>query len=140
MILDAELQFSEAQALTATVASTNTLDLKHKRDIGIGKDLYLVIQSLADPGGTSPSIIIIIETSPNVAFSPFVTIAVSPALTAARFAMGTIYALPWPRQEVDRHNRLKYTLAGTDPTFTVRAFLSSEPPPGWRALPAAKLA
>lgn len=138
MILDANLQFSDAQALTATAASTNSIDLKQDRDVGVGKPLWLVIQSQAAPGGTSPTIAISLETDDNSSFSSAVVAATSPALTAAEFASGTIYAMPWPREN-ERHNRLKYTLGGTLPTFTVSAFLTSEPPPAWRALPAAKL-
>lgn len=138
MILDANLQFSDAQALTATAASTNSIDLKQDRDIGIGNHMWLVIQSGAAPGGTSPTIAISLETDDNSSFSSAATAATSPTLTAAQFALGTIYAMPWPRAN-ERHNRLKYTLGGTSPTFTVSAFLTSEPPPGWQALPAAKL-
>lgn len=138
MIVDANLQFSDAQALTATEASTNSIDLKQDRDVGIGKPLFLVIQSQAAPGGTSPTIAISHETDDNSSFSSPATVAVSPTLTAAQFALGTIYAMEWPRTN-ERHNRLKYTLGGTSPTFTVSAFLTSEPPPGWQALPAAKL-
>lgn len=139
MILDANLQFSDAQALTASAASTNSIDLKQDRDIGIGKELYLVVQSGAAPGGTSPTIAIGHETDDNSSFSSAKTVATSPTLAAADFAVGTIYAMTWPRQN-ERYNRLYFTLGGTSPTFTVTAFLTSEPPPGWRALPAAKLA
>lgn len=43
MILDALLQLSAAQAVTASAVSTNTIDLGTARDIGTGKDLYAVI-------------------------------------------------------------------------------------------------
>jgi len=43
MILDALLQLSVAQAVTASAVSTNTIDLGTARDIGTGKDLYAVI-------------------------------------------------------------------------------------------------
>jgi hypothetical protein len=42
MILDALLQLSSAQAVTATAVSTNTIDLSQNRDVGHGKDLYAV--------------------------------------------------------------------------------------------------
>lgn len=44
MILDALLQLSSAQAVTATAVSTNTIDLSQNRDIGAGTDLYAAIQ------------------------------------------------------------------------------------------------
>lgn len=42
MMLDALLQLSSAQAVTATAVSTNTIDLGTPRDIGVGEDLYAV--------------------------------------------------------------------------------------------------
>lgn len=43
MLVDAQLLFSDAQAVTAAAASTNTVDLGAVRDIGTGDDLYLVV-------------------------------------------------------------------------------------------------
>lgn len=43
MILDAQLQFSDSQAVTAAAASTNYVDLSAVRDIGTGEDLYVVV-------------------------------------------------------------------------------------------------
>lgn len=42
MYVDAQLLFSDAQAVTAAAASTNYLDLGVARDLGTGEDLYLV--------------------------------------------------------------------------------------------------
>lgn len=43
MILDAQLQFSDSQAVTAAAASTNYVDLGVARDIGTGESLYVVV-------------------------------------------------------------------------------------------------
>lgn len=43
MILDALLQLSAAQAVTASAVSTNTIDLSQNRDMGGARDLYAVI-------------------------------------------------------------------------------------------------
>lgn len=56
MILDAELQFSNSQAVTAAAASTNYIDLSAVRDIGTGEDLYIVVNcevAMADSGSDS---------------------------------------------------------------------------------------
>lgn len=41
MAVDALLQLSAAQAVTASAVSTNTLDLSQVRDLGAGGDLYV---------------------------------------------------------------------------------------------------
>jgi len=56
MLVDKLLLFSEAQALTASAASTNQLDMKSVRDIGIGEDLYVFLNvdvALTDSGSNS---------------------------------------------------------------------------------------
>ena len=40
MMLDALLNLSSAQAVTATAVSTNSIDLSTARDVGVGNDLY----------------------------------------------------------------------------------------------------
>lgn len=42
MIMDKELLFSDAQAVTAAAASTNVVDLGEARDVGTGQNLYVV--------------------------------------------------------------------------------------------------
>lgn len=43
MITDALLQLSNAQAVTATAVSENTIDLTQARDVGAGEPLYVAI-------------------------------------------------------------------------------------------------
>lgn len=55
MIVDGQLQFSSAQAVTAAANSTNSIDLSEVRNIGEGKALYIttaVTTALTD-GGTN---------------------------------------------------------------------------------------
>lgn len=54
MITDALLRVSDAQALTTTAVSTNTIDLVQARDMGEGRDLYFNFAMItAAVGGTS---------------------------------------------------------------------------------------
>jgi len=56
MIIDYNLQFSDAQALTVDAASTNVIDLGSDRDIGPGTDMKIAVTLDTDMGGTSPTV------------------------------------------------------------------------------------
>jgi len=43
MYIDAQGLFSDAQALTATAASTNIVDLGSDRNIGVGEEMVVAI-------------------------------------------------------------------------------------------------
>ena len=134
MIIDKRLSFSEDQALTATAASTNTVDLKADTDIGPGERLWLVVVSKVAPGGTSPTIATSIETDDNSSFSSAATVLTDETIAGASFPSGTIRAIPWPATN-ERYNRVKFTLGGTSPTFTVDAFLTNQEPMNWKSMP-----
>lgn len=60
MILDAQLQFSSAQAVTAAAVSTNNIDLSEVREIGEGKPLYVttvVTTALTDGGSNTGTLV-----------------------------------------------------------------------------------
>lgn len=132
MILDKNLQVSTAQVLTATAASTDTIDLKQDRDIGIGEPMYVVVNILS-VSGTSPTLAIALQTDSTSAFGSAVTIASTPAATPVA---NTQIVIPFPRAN-NRHLRLNYTVGGTSPSIAIDAYLSAVPPPGWQAYPGA---
>ena len=138
MIIDKALQFSADQALTATASSTDYLDLGADRDIGVGNPKYIVVTSKAAPGGTSPTIAISIETDDNSSFSSATTLLTHATIAGAAFASGTRAVIPVPFTN-ERYMRLKYTLGGSSPTFTVDADITSEHPPVHQAYPDASL-
>lgn len=76
MILDAQLEFSNAQAITAAAASTNYVDLGlASREIGLGQDLYVVVSVhtiLAD-GGSNTGTDIKLYGDSTTTFSPDAT-------------------------------------------------------------------
>lgn len=133
MINDKTLQFSDAQALSASGASTDYLDLGSDRDIGPGTPLWLVLCSRAAPTGTTPTIAPSIQTDDNAGFASPETVASLPAIAGADFAKGPV-VIPWPFTN-QRYCRVYYTLGGTTPGFTVDAFLTSQPPPNWKPFP-----
>lgn len=56
MILDAQLLFSDAQAITAAADATNYIDLGVAKDIGVGQDLWVftsVDVAMTDAGSNS---------------------------------------------------------------------------------------
>lgn len=135
MISDKNLYLSDGQALTVTAVSTSHFDAKSDIDLGPGEPLWLVIESLVAPGGTSPTILPSIETDDNAAFTSASVIYAHPAAIAgASFPVGTRLVIPWPREN-EQHNRVRFTLGGTTPTFTVNAYLTAHEPPNWKALP-----
>ena len=112
MILDAQLEFSSAQAITAAAGSTNTVDLSAVRDIGTGADLYLVVNvttAFTDTGSNS-TLTVAIEGDSTTSFTPDGTEDqfTIPALAAA----GAVYISklnPGSAPLQYRYIRLKYT-------------------------------
>lgn len=128
MIMDRTLLFSDGQAITATAASTNVVDLGATgtvygasaplvRDIGNGRDVDLFV-GVTQSFNNLTSLTISIETDDNAAFSSATTVFTSPAYSLAQLATGAKYLLPdtLPVGTNERYVRLKYTVAGTAPT------------------------
>lgn len=128
MIMDRSLLFSDGQAITATAASTNVVDLGATgtvygaaspivRDIGKGNDVDLLV-TVTESFNNLTSLTISIETDDNAAFSSAKTVYSSPAYALADVATGAKYLLPdvLPVGTAERYVRLKYTVAGTAPT------------------------
>lgn len=91
MILDSQLLFSDAQAITAAAASTNSVDLGAVRDIGTGEQLYVFVQidvAFTDAGSDS-TLTVSLEGDSTTTFTPdgTDTLFTIPALAAA----GNIY-------------------------------------------------
>jgi hypothetical protein len=127
MILDDQLKFSDAQAITAAAASTNCIDLGAVRDIGSGEPLYIAINvDVAFTDGSSDSTLAVaIEGDSTTTFTPdgTHTLLVIPASAAA----GSVYYIALPPGSAAlayRYIRLKYTPAGGDlTTGSISAYL-----------------
>lgn len=131
MLTDNELFFSDAQAITASAASTNYLDLGIAgRNIGSGEELHLVmIVSTAFTDASSDSTVTAsLQTDDNTSFSTATTIRTFDTL-AALTAVGTtrIYKLePFTAAGLyERYIQLYYTVAGGNlTTGAIKAFLT----------------
>jgi hypothetical protein len=72
MYVDAQLLFSDAQAVTAAAASTNYVDLGAVRNIGVGEDLYVVVcvdVAFTDSGSDS-TLTVALEGDSTTSFTP----------------------------------------------------------------------
>jgi hypothetical protein len=124
MILDAQNEFSDAQALTATAASTNLIDLGSDGNLGIGEPMavVLLVDVAADDSDADETYSVAIQTDDNSSFSSAATVG---TITITRGdAAGTKYVALLPKDtSMERYVRLNYTLGGTTPTVTVSAYL-----------------
>ena len=129
MIFDATTLFSNAQAVTATAASTNIIDLGSTgtvfgaaaaitRDVGKGREIA-IRASVVESFNNLTSLTIGIEVDDNAGFASAKTVWTSPAYTLAQLAVGAALLLPddLPVGTDERYLRLKYTVAGTAPTL-----------------------
>lgn len=127
MYVDALLLFSDAQAVTAAVASTSYVDFGSVRDVGAGEDVYVVVScdvAMTDASSDS-TLAVAIEGDSTTTFTPDYTrtLFTFSALSAA----GTIkYAKLSPGDVNLRYLQLKYTPAGGDlSTGSFTAFLTN---------------
>ena len=130
MILDAELQFSDAQAVTAAAGSTNTIDLSQVRDIGTGESLYVVVActvAMTDASSDS-TLTVALEGDSTTTFTPDGTqdLFTFPATSAA----GTVKIAkldPGADPLQYQYIRLKYTPAnGNLTTGSFDAYLTKD--------------
>lgn len=121
MFIDSQHLFSEAQALSATGASTNIIDLGAERKLGVGEPMAVVIMCDVALAGTSPTLVVTLQSDDNSGFSSATSIIATQSVGA--LAAGAKLVLPIPAGNTERYIRLNYTLGGTTPTVTLTSFL-----------------
>jgi hypothetical protein len=125
MYVDAQLLFSDAQAVTTDAASTNLIDLGVARNLFDGEPLCVVItvDVAADATTGDETYEFQIETDDNSSFSS-ATDLIAHTIAPAALSLGSVHVLPIPvGAAVERYLRLNYNTSGTTPTVTVTAFL-----------------
>jgi hypothetical protein len=126
MIIDALLLLSDAQALTATAYSTNTIDLgavTPKREVGIGEPLALAItvDVAADVANADETYAFAFVQSANANLSSDDDLAYL-AIARATLVAGYKFALAIPAGLITKqYIGAQYTLGGTTPSITVTA-------------------
>lgn len=138
MILDAEGQFSNSQAVTATAVGTNVIDLREDRSIGIGEPMAVVfnVEVAADQTTGDEDYTFDVEFATNAAQTTGRQVIgrrifesgtpTAPAQNADLLVAGYTFAIPIPPLdlgETERYLGIRYTVAGTTPTITVSAHL-----------------
>ena len=118
--LDAQLQFSSAQAITSTAISENVYDLgplggsNTLRDIAAGEGLAVLLHcatSLTDADG-NPTLTVTVESDSAVGLDSSATVhatIISAKLEAALVA-GTVYHAILPPGDYERYLGLRYTV------------------------------
>lgn len=131
MILSNQDIFSDAQAVTATAASTNILDLQKAgtpfgapaalvADLGKGDGNIPLDVRVVEAFATLTSLTVSVETAADgdAAFGTPTTVAASGAIPVATLILG--YQFPFPARLMEgvnaRYVRLKYTVAGSAAT------------------------
>lgn len=131
-ILDNELTFSNAQAVTATAVSTNVVDLGVDRDIGVGEPVYFAVQVGTGFTGLTSLTVTLQTSADNSTWSTLYQSAAIPVASLTEGAQPVRVVVP---SSTKRYLRVNYTVAGTGTAGTVTASLLLGPD-GYRAYPA----
>lgn len=128
MLLDQQLLFSDAQALTATANSTNIIDMSNisaaaaapARNLGAGEPIHLYMK-VGTVSGTSPTLTAALVGADDSSFATNkITIAsVTPTLTVSQADAFVRFGIP--SHTAKRFYRMEYTVGGTTPAVTVSA-------------------
>lgn len=138
-MIDANMLFSGSvsaagvltgQAITATAASSNVLDLLANRDIGAGDADIMLNIDVTEAFNTLTSLQVTLQTSADN--SSWVDIVLSPVILLASLVVGAkILRMALPAFGLNdtgtpnRYMRLNYTVAGSAPTLgKIVAYLS----------------
>ena len=113
MILDEQNLFSDNQAITATAASTNVLNLG-VREIAFGTPVELFVQITEDFNNLT-SLKITVQTSATENFSTAVDL-IDQTILLANLKKGTVSSLKFLPKSNLGYMRLYYTVTGTAPS------------------------
>lgn len=125
MYVDKQAEFSDSQVVTATAVSTNIYDLfpvgnavnsNDVRDIGVGEDVYLVIQTdAAATAAGAATVTVTFESSATPDLAASTVHYSSAAYPVASLTAGkTLIAIKLPADAYKRYLGVRYTV-GTGP-------------------------
>ncbi len=138
MYLDAQKQFSDSQAVTATAVGTNVVDLGVDRSIGNGEamSVLFIVEVAADQTTGDEDYTFQVEYASNAAQSTGRQLVgerifesgtpTAPAQDADLLVAGFTFAVDVPATtlaESEQYIGIRYVVAGTTPTITCSAYL-----------------
>lgn len=138
MILDAQMEFSNAQAVTADAVGTNVIDLAVDRALGNGEPMgvLFVVEVAADQTTGDEDYTFDVEYASNAAQSTGRQLIgrrvfesgtpTAPAQDADLLVAGYKFAIPIPPSglgDSERYLGIRYDVTGTTPTITMSAYL-----------------
>lgn len=127
-LIDAQLLFASALAITATGDATNVIDLKAAGMLGNGKPLMVVIKVdvAADATNGDETYAFSVTTDDNAALSSDTTIATK-TIARADLTANSIHTIDIPENvATEQFLGLVATLGGTTPTLTYTAWLAKK--------------
>ena len=115
MFIDKQNELSDAQDVTASAASTNTIDIGQTAQIGPGVRLRFRFK-ITETFDTLTNLTIALQGDTTAAFSSAATLATTGAITLASggLAAGSEYTLTVPLSGVEQFIRAYYTVGGSD--------------------------
>lgn len=134
MLLDTQLKFSDAQALTATAVSTNVVDLRNQAtptlvDEAINSgDCWLEIHVItaAAGGDAAKTTTFSLESDSTADLATSATVHyTSAAITGAAMTAGAVpVRVKLPSGSYERYLGVRYTQSATFTSFTLTAFIA----------------
>lgn len=138
MILDAQMQFSDSQAITADAVGTNVMDLGVDRALGNGEPMgvLFVVEVAADQTTGDEDYTFEVEYASAAAQNAGRQLIgrrvfesgtpTAPAQDADLLVAGYKFAIPIPPSSLgdsERYLGIRYDVTGTTPTITCSAYL-----------------
>ena len=125
MILDSKLEFSDAQALTATAVSTNVIPVSGNIGPGEPMAVTVTVNVAADYTAGNETYQFVLQTATDAAFTTPVNLITTEAFIGSGLIKGSNFMVPIGSNNLG-FLRMNYVLAGTTPTITVDAYLQPQ--------------
>lgn len=128
MLIDSQNEFSQDQAITATAASTNIIDLSLDRDIGKGEPVPILVQvTTTFTAAGAATLTVDLETDDNSSFSSATNLWTSGAIGKATLVAGYKFLIHYMPRANEQYLRLNYTVAtGPMTAGKIQACIASE--------------